>query len=74
MINDKDSHIPLPLIMLTCTVLPHALLEWQRRKVISRKLAIESRTRTDLLTRTTLITRMMVVRLHPAALQWVAGY
>jgi hypothetical protein len=28
MIKDKDSYIPSPLIMLTCTALRHALLEW----------------------------------------------
>jgi len=32
MINDKDSHIPSPLIMFTCTALRHALLEWQKNK------------------------------------------
>jgi len=32
MINDKDGHIPSPLIMLTCTTLRHALLEWQKNK------------------------------------------
>ena len=32
MINDKDGHIPSPLIMFTCTALRHALLEWQRNK------------------------------------------
>jgi hypothetical protein len=28
MIDDKDSHIPSPLIMFTCAALRHALLEW----------------------------------------------
>jgi hypothetical protein len=28
MINDNDGHIPSPLIMLSCTVLRYALLEW----------------------------------------------
>jgi len=32
MINDKDGHIPLPLIMFICTALRHALLEWQQNK------------------------------------------
>jgi len=32
MIDDKDSHIPSPLIMFTCTALRHALLEWQKNK------------------------------------------
>jgi hypothetical protein len=32
MINDKDGHIPSPLIMFTCTALRHALLEWQKNK------------------------------------------
>jgi len=30
MINDKDGHIPSPLIMFTCTTLRHALMEWQK--------------------------------------------
>jgi len=37
MIDDKDSHIPLPLIMFTCTVLHNALLEWQKNKGIHPK-------------------------------------
>jgi len=34
MINDKDRHIPSPLIMFTCTALPHALLELQKNKAV----------------------------------------
>jgi hypothetical protein len=30
MINDKDGHIPSPLIMFICTTLCHALQEWQK--------------------------------------------
>ena len=37
MINDKDGHILLPLIMYTCTVLRHALLEWQQYKGVHQK-------------------------------------
>jgi hypothetical protein len=37
MINDKDSHIPSPLIMFTCTALRHALLEWQKNKGVHPK-------------------------------------
>jgi len=37
MINDKDCHIPSPLIMFTCNVLRHALLEWQRNKGVHPK-------------------------------------
>jgi hypothetical protein len=37
MINDKDGHIPLPLIMFTCTAFPHALLEWQKTKGVHPK-------------------------------------
>jgi hypothetical protein len=37
MINDKDGHIPLPLIMFTCTALRHALLEWQQNKGVHPK-------------------------------------
>ena len=34
MIHNKDGHIPSPLIIFTCTALPHALLEWQKNKGI----------------------------------------
>jgi len=37
MINDKDGHIPSPLIMFTCTALRHALLEWQKNKGVHPK-------------------------------------
>jgi len=37
MINDKNSHIPLPLIMFTCTPWHHALLEWQENKGVHLK-------------------------------------
>jgi hypothetical protein len=37
MIYDKDGHIPLPLIMFTCTALCHALLEWQKNKGVHPK-------------------------------------
>jgi len=37
MINDKDGHIPSPLIMFTCTTLRHALLEWQKNKGVHAK-------------------------------------
>ena len=37
MINAKDGHIPSPLIMFTCTVLHHALLEWQKNKGVHPK-------------------------------------
>jgi hypothetical protein len=30
MIDDNDSHTPLPLIMFTCTALRHPILKWQR--------------------------------------------
>jgi hypothetical protein len=32
MIDDKDGQIPSPLIMFTCTVLRHALQEWQKNR------------------------------------------
>jgi hypothetical protein len=34
MINDKDGHIPSPLIILTSTALCHAPLEWQKNKSV----------------------------------------
>jgi hypothetical protein len=37
MIEDKDGYIPSPLIMFTCTVLRHALLEWQQNKGLHPK-------------------------------------
>jgi len=37
MIDDKDGHIPSPLIMFTCTVWRHALLEWQKNKGVHPK-------------------------------------
>jgi len=37
MINDKDGHIPSPLIMFPCTALRHALLEWQKNKGVHPK-------------------------------------
>jgi hypothetical protein len=37
MINDKDGHIPSPLIMVTFTTLRHALLEWQKNQGVHPK-------------------------------------
>jgi len=37
LIDDKDGHIPSPLIMFTCTALRHALLEWQKNKGVHPK-------------------------------------
>jgi hypothetical protein len=37
MIDDKDGHIPSPLIMFTCTAMHHALLEWQKNKGVHPK-------------------------------------
>jgi hypothetical protein len=38
-INDKDGHIPSPLIMFTCTALRHAILEWQKNKGVHPKVS-----------------------------------
>jgi hypothetical protein len=46
MINDKDGHIPSPLIMFTCTALCHALLEWQKTKGVHLK-ASKSKLKVD---------------------------
>jgi hypothetical protein len=46
MIDDKDGHIPSPLIMLTCTALRHALLEWQKNKGVHPK-ASKSKLKAD---------------------------
>jgi len=37
MLDTKDGHILSPLIMFTCTVLRHALLEWQKNKGVHPK-------------------------------------
>jgi hypothetical protein len=37
MIDNNDGHIPSPLIMFTCTVLCHALLEWQKNQGVNPK-------------------------------------
>jgi len=34
MIDDKDGHIPSPLIMITCTALRHAFVDWQKNKAV----------------------------------------
>jgi len=46
MIDDKDVHIPSPLIMFTCTVLRHALLEWQKNNIVHPK-ASKSKLKAD---------------------------
>jgi hypothetical protein len=46
MIDDKDGHIPSPLIMFTCTALCHALLERQKNKGVHPK-ASKSNLTTD---------------------------
>jgi len=45
MIDDKDGHIPLPLIMFTPLLL-HALLEWQKTKGVHPK-AFKSKLKAD---------------------------
>jgi hypothetical protein len=37
MIDDKSGHIPSPWLMFTCTALLHALLEWQKNKIVHPK-------------------------------------
>jgi hypothetical protein len=46
MIDDKDSFIPSPLIMFTCTASRHALLEWQKNKGVHPK-ASKSKLKAD---------------------------
>jgi hypothetical protein len=46
MIDKKDSHIPSPLIMFTCTALRHALMEWQKNKDVHPK-ASKSKLKAD---------------------------
>jgi len=36
-IDNKDGHILLPLIMFTCSALLHALVEWRKNKVVHPK-------------------------------------
>jgi hypothetical protein len=73
MIDNKDGHIPLPLIMFTCAALHHALLELQRLKAFIQKLPSQSWKLKDQIGPTTSTTRMMVVRTHHVALQLVAS-
>jgi len=40
MIDVKDSHIPSPLIMFTCTTSHHVFLEWQRNKGVHLEASI----------------------------------
>jgi len=46
MIDDKDGHIPSPLIMISCTALRHALLEWHKNKGVHSK-ASKSKLKAD---------------------------
>jgi hypothetical protein len=46
MINDKEGHIPPPLIMFTCTALRHTLLECQKNKGVHPK-ASKSKRKAD---------------------------
>jgi hypothetical protein len=46
MIDDKDGHTPLPLIMLTCTAVHHSLLERQQNKGVHWK-ASKSKLKVD---------------------------
>jgi len=46
MINNKDGHIPSPLFMFTCTAFRHALLVWQKNKVVHPK-ASKSKLKAD---------------------------
>jgi len=46
MIDDKDGHIPSPLIMFTCTALRHAYVEWQKNKGVHPK-ASKSKLKAD---------------------------
>jgi hypothetical protein len=46
MIDDKDGHIPSPLLMFTCTALCHGLLEWQKNNGVHLK-ASKSKLKVD---------------------------
>jgi hypothetical protein len=73
MIDDKDGHIPLPLIMFTCTALCHALVEWPKNKGVHPK-ASKSKLKADRPDHSNYFNkRMMVVYSHPAALQRVGS-
>jgi len=68
MVDDKDGHIPSPLIMFTCTALRHAFLEWQNNKGVYPK-ASKAKLKADRPDRSNSSTaRMTVVRSHPAVL------
>jgi hypothetical protein len=42
MIDDKDGHIPSPVIVFTCTALHHPRLEWQQTKAFIRNFPYQS--------------------------------
>jgi hypothetical protein len=68
MIDNKDGHIPSPLIMFTCTALRQALLEWQPNKGVYLKASM-SKLEVDRPHQSNYSTaRMTVVRSYPAAL------
>ena len=46
MIDNKDGHVPSPLIMFTCATLRHALLEWQKNNGVHPK-ASKSKLKAD---------------------------
>jgi hypothetical protein len=46
MTDDKDGHIPLPLILFTCPALRHTLLGWQKNKGVHLK-ASKSKLKAD---------------------------
>jgi len=73
MIDDKDSHIPSPPIMFTCTSLRNPLLERQIIQGVHPKASKSKPTADDRIVRTTSTTRMTQVRTHPAAPQQVAS-
>jgi len=72
MIVDKDGHIPLPLIMFSCTALHHALLKWQKNNSVPLK-ASKSKLKADRPDHLNYFNTITTeVSMHPAVLQLVA--
>jgi len=71
-IDDREEHIPAPLIIFSCTLLRQHLLEGQKKEVFIRTLPSQCWKWTDLIARTTSMTRMTVARMHPVRLRQVS--
>jgi hypothetical protein len=69
MIDNKEGHIAMPLIIFTCTALPNALLEWQMNKGVHPK-ASKSKLNADRPDRSNYFNYMYE---YPAVLKWISS-